>query len=304
MLNPASNVSITTKPSATFNKPMDATTITDLTFTLKVGLVVVPGIVSYNALTFTATFTPTNPLAVNTTYTANVTTGAEDLTGNPLANDHPWIFTTAACSQAPIVLGSAANFAVLAGSTVTNTGPTIVTGDLGVSPGTAVTGFPPGTVIGTQHAMDPISAQGILDLTTAYNNAAGRSLCPISRIGDLGGLTLMPGLYKSTSDMSITTADLTLDAMGDSSAVFIFQIASTLTTTPGRQVLLIGGARATNVFWQVGTSATLGSTTSFQGTIMADQAITLNTGATVSGRLLARIAAVTLDSNTITAPAP
>jgi hypothetical protein len=213
--------------------------------------------------------------------------------------------SNSACAQAPVVLGSAANFAVLAGSTVTNTGPTMVTiGDLGVSPGSAVTGFPPGIVIGAQHAMDPTSAQAILDLTIAYNNAAGRSLCPISRIGDLGGLTLAPGLYKSTSDMSITTADLTLDAQGDPSAVFIFQIASTLSTTSGRQVLLIGGAKASNVFWQVGTSATLGSTTSFQGTIMADQAITLNTGVKLVGRALARIAAVTLDSNMINTPAP
>jgi hypothetical protein len=217
--------------------------------------------------------------------------------GSPDSGD-----TSSACAQAPVVLASAGNFAVLAGATVTNTGLTIVTGDLGVSPGTAVTGFLPGILIGTQHAMDPTSAQAILDLTTAYNNTARLSLCPISRIGDLGGLTLPPGLYKSTSDMSITTADLTLDAQGDPSAVFIFQIASTLTTTSGRQVLLIGGAKATNVFWQVGTAATLGSTTQFKGTIMADQAITLDTGAVLLGRALAHVAAVTLDSNIINIP--
>jgi hypothetical protein len=202
------------------------------------------------------------------------------------------------------VLASAANFVVLAGSTVTNTGPTSITGDLGVSPGSAVTGLPPGAVIGTQHSSDPTSAQGIADLTTAYNDAAGRTLCPISVAGNLGGQTLTPGLYKSTSSLSVSGGDLTLDAQGNSTAVFLFQIASTLTTTAGRQVILSNGAKSANVYWQVGTSATLGTTSSFQGTIMADQAVTLETGATLNGRALARIAAVTLDSNTIVNPTP
>jgi hypothetical protein len=122
--------------------------------------------------------------------------------------------------------------------------------------------------------------------------------------GNIGGLTLAPGLYKSTSSLAISSGDLTLDAQGDANAVFIFQIASTLTTTPGRQVILSGGAQAKNIFWQVGSSATLGTTTIFKGTIMADQSITLNTGATLDGRALARIGAVTLDSNTVTKPAP
>ena len=211
---------------------------------------------------------------------------------------------TGPCSQAPVVLASAANFVVLAGSTVTNTGPTSITGDLGVSPGSAVTGLPPGAVIGTQHSSDPTSAQGIADLTTAYNDAAGRTLCPISVAGNLGGQTLTPGLYKSTSSLSVSGGDLTLDAQGNSTAVFLFQIASTLTTTAGRQVILSNGAKSANVYWQVGTSATLGTTSSFQGTIMADQAVTLETGATLNGRALARIAAVTLDSNTIVNPTP
>ncbi len=203
-----------------------------------------------------------------------------------------------------MALGAAGNFAVLAGSTVTNTGATSVTGDLGVSPGTAVTGFPPGTIVGTRHAGDPTAAQAIADLTTAYNDAAGRTLCPVTVAGNLGGQTLTPGLYKSTSSLAISSGDLTLDAQGDANAVFIFQMASTLTTTAGRQVILSGGAKSANVFWQVGTSATLGTTSVFQGTILADQSITLNTGATLNGRALARIAAVTLDSNTIVKPAP
>jgi hypothetical protein len=209
------------------------------------------------------------------------------------------------CSLLPIDLTSAASFVVLAGSTVTNAGPTSVTGDLGVSPGTAVTGFPPGTIAGgAQHAGDATAGQAIADLTTAYNDATGRTLCPITVTGNIGGQTLPPGLYKSTSSLEVSSGDLTLDAQGDGNAVWIFQIASTLTTAPGRQVILSGGAKSTNVFWQVGTSATIDTTCAFQGTIMADQAITMNTGATLNGRALARIAAVALDSNTIVKPAP
>ncbi|MDD5141681.1 MAG: ice-binding family protein [Verrucomicrobiales bacterium] len=207
--------------------------------------------------------------------------------------------------QVPPSLGSAGSgFAVLAGSTVANTAFTTVNGDLGLSPGSAVTGFPPGIVTGTQHVADIAAAQAQLDLTVAYNDAAGRTVGAISVAGNLGGMTLPPGLYKSTSSLEISSGDLTLDAKGDANAVFIFQIASTLTTTSGRQVVLSGGAKAANVYWQVGTSAVLGTTSVFKGTIMADQSITLTTGATLEGRALARIAAVTLDSNVITIPAP
>lgn len=201
---------------------------------------------------------------------------------------------------APVDLGSAGTFAVLAGSTVTSTGATTVNGDLGVSPGTAVNGFPPGTVNGTQHVGDPIAAQAQLDLTTAYNDAAGRTVDAVTIAGNIGGQTLPPGLYKSTSSVAISSGDLTLDAQGDENAVFIFQVASTLTTTAGRQVILSGGAQASNIFWQIGSSATLGTTTVFKGTIMAAEAITLTTGATLDGRALARTAAVTLDANIIT----
>jgi len=209
---------------------------------------------------------------------------------------------TGACRQTTVNLRSAAGFAVLGGSTVTNGGPTMVGGDLGVSPGTAVTGFPPGVVTGAQHAGDPTAAQGILDLGTAYDDAKGRTLCPVTVSGNLGGLTLAPGLYMSTSSLEISSGDLTLDAKGDSKAIFIFQMASTLTTTVGRQVILANGAEAANVFWQVGSSATLGASSVFDGTIMADQTITLNSGATLNGRALAHIGAVNLASNSIVGP--
>lgn len=300
----ATGVQINNRPTATFSEAMNVSTINATTFTLDQGSTPISGAVTFDEVTRTATFTPSAPLEVDQTYTATITTGAQDLGGTPLAALHAWSFTTAACSQAPVDLGSAASFVVLAGSTVTSTGPTSLTGDLGVSPGTEVTGFPPGTVVGAQHAGDPTAAQGIADLTTAYDDAAGRTLCPVTKSGNLGGQTLAPGLYKSTSDLAITSGDLTLDAQGDGDAVFIFQMASTLTTTAGRQVILTNGAKSANVYWQVGSSATIGTTSAFHGTIMADQAITLETGATLTGRALARIASVSLDSNTVVKPTP
>ncbi|MET0791260.1 MAG: Ig-like domain-containing protein, partial [Polyangiaceae bacterium] len=303
-LNLATNVTINVRPTATFSGPMNSATITNLSFTLKQGNATVLGAVTFNAANNTATFTPAAPLGLNLTYTATITTDAKDSNGTALATNYTWSFTTSACGQAPVVLGAAANFVVLAGSTVTSTGLSTVTGDLGVSPGTAVTGFPPGILVGAKHAGDPTSAQGIAALTTAYNSAAGRTLCPVTVAGNLGGMTLTPGLYKSTTSLAVSSGDLTLDAQGDGNAIFIFQMASTLTTTSGRQVILTNGAKSANVFWQVGTSATIGTGSVFQGTIMADQAITLETGAKLNGRALARIAAVSLDGNTIVKPLP
>ena len=207
-----------------------------------------------------------------------------------------------AAAQAAPALRTAGAFAVLAGSTVTNTGATALTGDLGVSPGTAETGFPPGTLTGAKQAGDAASARAMADLTTAYNDAAGRTRAPVTLAGNLGGMTLGPGLYKSTSSLAISSGDLTLDARGNPNAVFIFQMASTLTTTPGRAVVLSGGAKASNVFWQVGSSATLGTTSVFKGTIMANQSITLNTGAALNGRALARVGAVNLAGSTVVIP--
>jgi hypothetical protein len=240
-------------------------------------------------------------LAPLTVYTATITTAAKDLAGNALAANFVWSFTTAgsAAGQAPVVLGSAATFVVLGGSTVTNTGASIINGDLGLSPGTAVTGFPPGIVNGAIHAADPTAAQAQLDLTAAYNDAAGRTVGAITVAGNLGGQTLTPGLYKSTSTLAISSGDLTLDAQGDANAVFIFQMGSSFTSTIGRQIILAGGAKAANIFWQVGSSATLGTGSVFKGNILALASITVTTGAAVEGRLLARTAAVTLDANVV-----
>jgi hypothetical protein len=302
----AINVAVSQTIAATFSKAMNPSTITASTFTLTGPGAPVTGVVAYDVLSHIATLAPSSALAPSTIYTGTITTGAQDLAGNALAGNTVWSFTTAATTagQATVVLGTAGSFTVLAGPTVTSTGATTVNGNLGVSPGAAVTGFPPGLVNGTIHAADPAAAQAQLDLTTAYNDAAGRTVGAVTVAGNLGGQTLTPGLYKSTSSLEISSGDLTLDAQGDANAVFIFQIASTLTTTSGRQVILSGGAKAANIFWQVGSSATLGTTSVFKGTIMADQAITLTTGARLDGRALARIAAVTLDANIMTMPAP
>jgi hypothetical protein len=303
-LNGATGVAVIT---ATFSEAMNASTITTATFSVTgPGATAVPGAVTYNASTHMARFTPTNALAAGTAFTATITVGAQDAAGNAMATNKVWAFTTSVASGALLApaLGSTSTFVVLAGSTITNTGATALTGDIGVSPGTAVTGFPPGTHTGAQHAGDATSATAMADLTLAYNDAEGRTLAPVTVAGNLGGLTLPPGLYKSTSSLEISSGDLTLDAQGDANAVFIFQMASTLTTTTGRAVVLAGGAKSSNVYWQVGSSATLGTTSVFKGTIMADQSITLTTGAALNGRALARIGAVTLAGNAVVMPTP
>jgi len=226
-----------------------------------------------------------------------------DKSSGPLGGNPPGENPPPASVQSPVVLASSSDYVILAGSAITSTGATNITGDMGISPGSSLGGFPPGIIVGVQHVNDADATTAKLDLTTAYNSAAGRTLAPVSVAGNVGGRTLYPGLYKSTSSLEISSGDLTLDAQGNSDAVWIFQIASTLTTTPGRKVILSGGAKATNVYWQVGTSATLGTTTSFKGSIMADQSITMNTGATLEGRVLARIGGVSLSGNTIVKPA-
>jgi hypothetical protein len=209
--------------------------------------------------------------------------------------------------KAQISLGSTlATFGVLGGSTVTNSGLTVVNGNLGVSPGTAITGINgiapggPGTVNGTIDSANAVAAQAQNELTAAYNAAAGAAVTA-TKAGDLGGQTLPPGVYMSTSTLGIT-GTLTLDAQGNPNAQFIIQIGSGLTTATGSNVVLINGANPANVFWQVGSSATLGTGSTFTGSILALASVSLGTGAVLNGRALARSGAVTLLSNTITTP--
>ncbi|MFH0920222.1 MAG: ice-binding family protein [Fibrobacterota bacterium] len=218
----------------------------------------------------------------------------------------------------PVTLGSTANYVILAGSLVSNVPVSAITGNIGLSPtaGSSITGFGLTEVTGTIYTVDASGPPGSVaaateltaaqgDLTIAYNDAAGRTPVPTASFldpgsGNIGGLTLVPGLYKFTSTASITGSDVTLT--GSATDVWIFQIAADLNVGTGIHVVLAGGALAANIFWQVGTSATLGTSSVFKGTIMADQSISLSTGATLDGRALARIAAVTLASNVITRP--
>jgi uncharacterized repeat protein (TIGR01451 family) len=210
---------------------------------------------------------------------------------------------TPSTSAAPVViLGSTtAQFAVLGGTTVTNTGSTVVTGDLGVSPGAAVVGFPPGVVNGTIHAADAVALQAQNELTTAYNTLDLMPSTTDLTGQDLGGLTLQPGVYSYDTSGQLT-GNVTFDGAGDPDAFFLVQFGSTLTTASAASVTLMNGARACNIYWQVGSSATLGTTTQFAGNILALESITANTGTDVLGRLLARNAAVTLDTNDILLP--
>lgn len=196
-------------------------------------------------------------------------------------------------------LGTAGNFAVLTGESFTNTGPTTITGDIGIHPGTSVTGFASVTLDGELHQTDAVAEQAKVDLVTAYNDAAGRSVTGTIPV-ELGGQTLPAGVYDSDPGTFGITDTLTLDAEGNPNALFVFQMESTLITGPGSSVELINGADACNVYWQVGSSATLGTDSSFSGNILALTSITLTTGATVEGRVLARDGSVTLDTNTIT----
>jgi hypothetical protein len=319
--------------TATFSKPMNPMTINTTTFTLTGPSGNVPGSVTYIVATQVATFTPTASLGTTgAQFTATITTGAQDLFGNGLATNFMWMFTTSAPCPPPTGtgLGAACGYGILAGTTVTNTGATHVSGDVGVSPGTAVTGFRdppfntyavgtggthtdgPGIATGIIHLNDPpppsvtSAAAAQSALTTAYNDLAGRTMpAPATVAGNLGGLTLAPGIYKSTSSLAITgPVALTLNGGGNANAVWIFQIASSLTTDSNTSVVLAGGANKNNIFWQVGSSATLGTNSTFNGSILALTSITVTTGATLNGRALARNGAVTLDTNMVNVTCP
>jgi len=378
----ATGVALDKVISATFSKIMDAATINAFSFIVMNGLIPVTGSINYSGVE--ATFTPNTPLLPGTSYTATITTGAEDLGGNAMAANYEWSFTTSAAIQwtvelssdpteggntsggglfndgasvtvlaepnvgysfeewtendvsvstlesytfivssnrtlvanfsslpagpAGIDLGSAADFAILAGAGVTNSGvTTIITGDVGSFPTATIVGLLSSNVNGILYTVaSPIVETAKLDLTTAYNDAQSRSLDAIDLPGQLGGLKFAPGLYvnSSTSGISGTGPQgiLTLDAGGNPNAVWIFKMGSTLITDSGTSIVLAGGAQAKNIYWSVGSSATLGTNSIFYGNILADQSITITNGATLIGRALTRIAAVTLEANTVTKP--
>ena len=309
-VNGATGVGIDASINATFDETMDTATLTPVTFTLTgPGATVVAGQVTYDVPDMIVTFTPARPLAASTTFTAALT-GALDLAGNPLAT-FVWTFATgtSATGLSPIDLGAATNFAIFAQATVTNAGATVVNGDLGLTPGVSVTGFPPGVVNGTIQLDNPPAVAALGSLTTAYNDAA--ELSGATTVAEnLGGQTLAPGLYVSgANSFEISSANLILDAQGDQNAVWVFQMpASTLTlTAPGCSVILENGARASNIFWQVGSSATLAGGCVIDGSILAKTTITLAAGATVNGRALAgaitTTGALTMSSNIATRPA-
>jgi ketosteroid isomerase-like protein len=322
--NIATNVFIDTTVSATFSTAMDPTTITNATFTLAVagaGGVQVSGTVSYDSASQIATFVPSANLTANTQYTATVSNMVKDLSGNALTSGpastppDPWSFTTGATTGAggpPIInLGSAGSFAVMATASISSTGPVVINGNVGLAPGTSQ-GIPPAQVNGTIHVNDPIVTQAQADLLAAFNDATSRSTNAQTLPGNMGGLTFTPGLYVNSTSVLISGAgpnnNVTLDAQGDPNAVFIFKMGSTLTTGVGSQVILAGGAKASHVFWQVDTSATIDVGSIFQGNVLAATSITINTGAAVTGSMFSGAAggagSATINASTVTVPAP
>lgn len=299
----AQAVAIDSHVEATFGVAMDPSTITAATFTVAKGAVPISGIVTYS--NGTATFAPTMDYSPKTQLTATLTTGAKNQSGDALGEDYVWSFETGAKpGLAPVALGLASPFAVLASDGVTNTASvgTLVTGDVGISPGTSLTGFPPGVIVGGMYK-GAAAAAAQADLLAAYDDAVARlGAAPLP--ADIAGLTFTPGLYAQVSAVALSTGSCTLDALGDADAVFIFQIGTSLGLAASTEIILSGNARAANIYWAVGTSAGMGAGAKFKGTILAATAITLGAGATVEGRLLAHGASVTLNTDVVGVPVP
>lgn len=317
--NAATGVPRNPSITATFSRPMNPTTLNATTFVVMSGATAVTGTVTYSGNT--VTFVPANILAANAVITATISVAAKDLVGTPLAAAKQWSFTTVATSAtgpAVVNLGSAVNYVILAKSGVSTTGATSVVGDIGVSPilASGVTGFtlsaPPTTfttsalVTGRVWAPDydaPTAANlttAVLDMQTAYTNAAGRTLPDFTELGagNIDGLTLAPGLYKWGTGVSFPN---TVTLNGDANSVWIFQIAQNLTVGNGASVNLTGGALARNVFWQVAGQATFGTTSQFKGIILSQTLISFNTDAVFTGRAFAQTA-VTLNATDILNP--
>src|SRR5450759_3378425 len=297
----------------TFSLPMDPSTFTATTFTLKQGSASIAGTVAYAGTT--ASFTPTNNLLPGTSYTATITTGVKNVSGFALANDYVWNFTTKISSAMAVVnIGSAGNYVILAKTKISNIPTSAITGDLGLSPAATsyITGLPitnatgyatSAQVTGKIYAANMAAPTGI-DLTTAvenmitaYNDAAGRPTPDYLELstGNIGGKTLTPGLYKWTTTVTIPS-DVTIS--GGANDVWIFQISQNLSMSSGVRINLTGGAQAKNIFWQVAGEATLGTTSHFEGIILSMTGITLQTGASFKGRALAQTAVV-LDGNAV-----
>jgi len=299
----------------TFSEAMDSSTINNTTFTVKQGSANVTGTVTYSGTT--AFFTPAVQLAAATMYTATITTGAKAPDGKGLANNVVWSFTTggSAAALAMIDLGAAGNYVIVAKTAINNNGTSVVTGDLGLSPAATsyITGFSitnatgyatSAQVTGKIYAADmavPTPSNmttAVNNMLTAYNDAAGRPTPDFLELGtgNIGGRTLVPGLYKWTSTVTMPT-DVSIT--GGPNDVWIFQISGNLTTSSSVKVILSGGAQAKNIFWQVAGQATLGTTSHLEGTILSMTGITFLTGASINGRALAQTAVI-LDGSTIT----
>ncbi len=285
------NVPLEQPVSATFTEPMDPATITPLSFTLMQGATNIDGGVTLNDAGTTATFTPAAPLATSRLYTATITLDARSAAGLPLAMNHTWSFTTAL-----VALRSAQTYSVL-GASVTNTGLTVLSGDLGVSTAAPIMGGATIVVGGATQAGTAPAIQARSDLQVAY--AAAAALSSTSTLATLDGRRLTPGIYTSAAALALNTT-LTLDAEGDPNAVFIFQIDAALgTAATTSSVMLAGGAQTSNIFWQVSGAVTLGAASSFKGTIIGLAAITVGAATRIDGRALSIDGNVTLANNNI-----
>jgi hypothetical protein len=313
-LNNSTNVSLNEIVSATFSELMLNSTISNTSFIVKLGTSGVSG--SVYTVGKTSYFQPTVNLISGKTYTATITKEVKNANGIKLANDYTWTFST----KKPLgplapTLNQVGDFGIIAGTAITNNAgfSKINNLDVGLYPGvrSSITGFPPAIIVnGSLHASDDLTPLGIAalllqaktDLTSAYLYAEGASSpAPIGVSGDQGGKTLAPGIYNSTSTLLIQNGDLTLNAQGDVNAVWIFQIASSLTTVGGAggNIILSGGAQAKNIYWQIGSSATLGGYTIFKGNILALTSITMGVYSVADGRMLARNGAVSMVSTNI-----
>ncbi len=295
--------------SVTFNTEMAPATITTSSITLMAGSNQVAGTITYSGRK--ASFTPSSLLLPNIVYTGKVNTSVKDITGNALQTDYVWTFSTGAIN---VNLKTAARFGILAATGISSVGISEIRSmDVGITPGirAAITGFPPALVVnGAIYASNDATPSGVpamllqakSDLADAYLFAESAvTPASVAVSGDLGGKTLLPGIYKSTSALRIQSGDLTLDAQGDSSAVWIIQVTTDFATIgeAGGNVVLAGGAQAKNIFWKIGGSATIGNLTAFQGTLLALTSITMNPGATITGHLFVLNGAVVLSSTNI-----